>query len=135
MKGKSWIGVDLDGTLATYDKWVNWNIFGEPIKPMVDRIKIWIKEGKEVKIFTARVAFDTDICVLSGEKFTKQMMTEAIQNWCSEVIPNWRPEITATKDFNMIELWDDRAIQVIPNTGISLAEAHLAEKIALTGKP
>jgi hypothetical protein len=26
-------------------------------------------------------------------------------------------EVTNAKDMDMIELWDDRAVQVIPNTG------------------
>jgi len=34
----------------------------------------------------------------------------------------------------MIELWDDRAVQVIANTGKTLAEAHAAEVEALKGK-
>jgi hypothetical protein len=51
-----WIGVDLDGTLAYYDK----NDYdplhiGYPLVPMVRRVKAWIKEGKDVRIFTARV--------------------------------------------------------------------------------
>jgi hypothetical protein len=32
----------------------------------------------------------------------------------------------------MIELWDDRAVQVIANTGITLAEEHAAELGART---
>ena len=136
---KPWIGVDLDGTLATYEKWVAWNVFGNPIEPMVNRIKKWLAEGKEVKIFTARAAFLADdgkmVCLVTGNTFNKEMITKAIQDWCDKVIVGWRPEVTATKDFNMIELWDDRAIQVIPNTGITLAEAHLAELTALQGKP
>ncbi len=35
-------------------------------------------------------------------------------------------EITNVKDFGMIELWDDRAVQVIPNTGITAAQYCVA---------
>jgi hypothetical protein len=36
---------------------------------------------------------------------------------------------------NMIELWDDRAVQMVPNTGRTLAEEHEAELSALKGAP
>lgn len=131
---QSWIGVDLDGTLAYYDKWVAWNCIGEPIPLMLERIKNWIAEGKTIKIFTARVAFPYDTCKVTGENFTQLEITIEIQNWLvKQGLP--RLQVTATKDFNMVELWDDRCIQVIPNTGKSLAEEHLAEITALKGKP
>jgi len=130
----TWIGVDLDGTLAYYDKWVAWNIIGKPIPLMLERIKSWIDQGKTVKIFTARVAFNWDTCKVDGYTFTKQEMIETIQDWLqSNGLP--RLHVTATKDFNMIELWDDRCIQVVPNTGRTLTEEHLAEITALKGKP
>ena len=53
MKRKGWIGVDLDGTLAVY---YDWEIIGDPIPLMVERVQQWLKEGKHVKIFTARVS-------------------------------------------------------------------------------
>jgi len=34
-----WIGVDLDGTLAKYGEWRGVEHIGEPIPPMVDRVK------------------------------------------------------------------------------------------------
>jgi hypothetical protein len=40
----------------------------------------------------------------------------AIGDWCEEHI-GVRLPITCTKDYGMVELWDDRAVQVIPNTG------------------
>ena len=53
-----WIGVDLDGTLAKYDRRVSIETIGDPIPSMVRRIKSWIDRGVPVKIFTARVARD-----------------------------------------------------------------------------
>ena len=41
------------------------------------------------------------------------------ERWCEEHI-GARLEVTATKDFEMIELWDDRCVQVIMNTGIPI---------------
>lgn len=100
-----WIGVDLDGTLAEYDGWVGKHHIGPPIKPMVDRVKAWLLAGQDVRIFTARV-HDKDVSVL-----------RPIQNWCIEHIGVSLP-VTNVKDFEMIELWDDRAVEVVSNTGL-----------------
>lgn len=102
-----WIGVDLDGTLAEYNGWGDGKI-GRPIPKMMDRVKGWLAEGRVVKIFTARAGFD------------KSQVPE-IKQWLKE---NGLPalEVTATKDYDMIELWDDRCVQVIPNTGTSITE-------------
>jgi hypothetical protein len=111
-----WIGVDLDGTLAHYDHWRGVEHIGEPIKPMLDRVKTWIAEGRRVKIFTARVA---------GEPLAAAEARKHIQRWLKEQgLP--RLHITNIKDFEMIELWDDRAVQVVPNTGITIADEVLA---------
>ncbi len=99
-----WIGVDLDGTLARHDGYVSANHIGEPIQPMVERVKAWIEEGTTVKIFTARA------CDLSAKG------KAAIEHWCAVHIGAVL-EITCCKDFDMKQLWDDRAIQVETNTG------------------
>lgn len=109
---RGWIGVDLDGTLAVYDGYKGLNHIGEPIPKMVDRVKHWLAEGKEVRIMTARVA----------QSVYRQRETDifrtvcAIEDWCQEHIGQ-RLKVTCIKDFEMVELWDDRAVQVIPNTG------------------
>ena len=136
-KHDGWIGVDLDGTLAHYDKWVGWNSFGTPIKPMVERVKKWLSEDREVRIMTARVGVEPDDvnrCYVTGENFTNAMMANAIQDWTEHHI-GARLTVTCVKDVRMIELWDDRAVQVVPNTGRTLAEEHAAELAALEGKP
>lgn len=112
MKTNKWIGVDLDGTLAKYDKWRGINHIGEPIQPMIDKIKKWRNDGIEVRIFTARVNknnADWDIAV------------NEIQTWCEKHIGEKLP-VTCEKDFQMIEYWDDRAIQVVPNIGIAVQD-------------
>lgn len=114
-----WIGVDLDGTLAEYHKW-NGNI-GEPIPRMIKRVKIWLAEGKDVRIVTARVA-KTLLRNEQGVNDTIEFADEQeklIKVWCKKHIGQ-ELAVTATKDFAMIELWDDRCIQVIPNTGLAL---------------
>ena len=106
MSHKGWIGVDLDGTLAEYHGWDNGKI-GAPIPKMADRVKRWIAAEVEVRILTARV---------SGPLLDAQPMEFAIKDWCAEHLGCWLP-VTCRKDYAMIELWDDRAIQVVPNTG------------------
>ncbi len=103
----AWIGVDLDGTLAVYNGWGDGGI-GPPVPKMLNRVKEMLAEGNVVKIFTARVGFD-------------QSQVPMIHEW---LVKNGLPklEVTATKDYDMIELWDDRCVQIIPNTGISMEE-------------
>lgn len=96
-----WIGVDLDGTLAHYENWVEPHEIGAPVPAMIERIKRWIDEGIVVKIFTAR---DDG----HGGKF--------IREWCIKHI-GVELEITCVKDHFMLELWDDRAVQIEQNTG------------------
>lgn len=133
--GKGWIAVDLDGTLAHYDHFVSILTIGAPIMPMVERVKKWLTDGHEVKILTARVSLATVAeDFTSGETLPMSRVHDAISDWCEEHIGT-RLEVTCVKDWRMIELWDDRAIQVIPNTGRTLSEEHAAELSALRGAP
>ena len=117
---KGWTGVDLDGTLAHYEGWDGGKI-GKPIKPMVERVRRWILDGKEVRIFTARVSAKNQ----SVEEVFKQR--HLIENWCIEVLGVALP-VTCEKDYMMIDLWDDRCHQVESNTGKDLLEDALAWK-------
>jgi len=105
-----WIGVDLDGTLAHYDHWRGIEHIGDPIPLMVERVREWLAEGRDVRIFTARVAGDQ-----------RETALPFIEQWCVEHLGSTLP-VTNTKDFGMVELWDDRAVQVIPNTGQALRD-------------
>lgn len=103
--GSAWIGVDLDGTLAHQD--LNARSFdpdeiGEPIAPMIKRVKQWLANGQTVKIFTARASVPKQI--------------ELVKTWLAKNdLPDL--EVTNAKDFRMIELWDDRCVQVARNSG------------------
>ncbi len=110
MSGQDWIGVDLDGTLAHYDGWDGLSAIGVPIPLMVKRVKGWLAEGKQVKIFTARAE------VGEQSEIDRDIAVSAVQSWCQRHLGQIL-EITATKDMHMIELWDDRCVQVEPNTG------------------
>lgn len=105
---QGWIGVDLDGTLAFYDGWQGPTHIGAPIIKMVVRVADWLGRGKDVRIMTARVA---------PNKNDREVCRKAIEDWCRGLFGRVLP-VTHEKDFNMIELWDDRVVQVVPNTGI-----------------
>lgn len=101
-----WIGVDLDGTLAEYGGWKGQDHIGKPVPLMVARVRHWLEEGREVRIFTARIWNEPE----------DHPATNVIQHWCLEHLGQMLP-VTCVKDYGMIELWDDRAIQVRINTG------------------
>jgi hypothetical protein len=99
-------------TLAKYTGWKGVDEIGEPIQPMVSRVKGWLKEGRDVKIFTARMHGHKMPIIGGGEV---DALTP-IQEWCKKHIGQVLP-VTNVKDFGMITLYDDRAIQVRMNTG------------------
>jgi hypothetical protein len=110
-----WIGVDLDGTLAEYDGWQGIGHVGAPITAMADRVRRWLKEGREVRILTARVSR-----VGSEEAATARAF---IERWSEEHL-GVALQVTCMKDFGMDELWDDRAVAVEPNTGRQLSPSR-----------
>ena len=150
--GTGWYGFDLDGTLAKYDGWKGIEHIGEPVKLMVDLIKRMHAEGKVVKILTARVApranvetrpnpylTDLDVRVSVGHDNAKTYRDiygspnwtarEFIMDWCLKNL-GFLPEITHEKDHLMLECYDDRVKQVIPNEGVlveALADRAVAE--------
>lgn len=97
-----WIAVDLDGTLAEYDHWRGVEHIGDPIRPMVTRVKSWLDKGLRVKIFTARASVPEAV--------------PHIVKWCQTHLGH-RLEVTDRKDMDMRQLWDDRAVTVEFNTG------------------
>lgn len=112
--GQEWIGIDLDGTLAEYNGWKGADHIGKPIKPMIDRVKAM---DMPVKIMTARVApgkADSAECRKHVEAWVKEHLGDGI-------------EVTHEKDHLMKELWDDRAVQVEPNTGLHVLVALARE--------
>lgn len=124
----SWTGVDLDGTLSVWDHGSQVNTIGAPIEKMVQRVKGWLAAGEEVRIVTARVAISGTRNVagqLDNVEFAKQQR-EMIQAWCIKHIG--QPlRITASKDFHMDKLWDDRAVEVVTNTGMTRTEYDAAD--------
>ena len=118
----SWIGVDLDGILARYDKWLGVEHIGEPIPAMVERVKAWRAAGKCVKIFTARM-HGHDAPDLDNPGANVDVLSP-IQQWCRKHLGEVLP-VTNVKDFGMVELWDDRCVQVRPNIGQPVTESSM----------
>lgn len=147
-----WIAVDLDGTLAQCDDTTGFPEIGPPIPRMVERVKAWLAEGRDVRIFTARIhvdEYDERWIASARELLSAQGNIEAatgtdalvaetweaiernrIYTWCREHLGRQLP-VTCSKDFQMVELWDDRCEQMIPNTGVTISE--LFTKVA--GQP
>ncbi len=110
MKDGHWIAVDLDGTIAEYHGYQGHAHIGVPIWPMVDRVRQWTKEGKEVRIFTTRV------CETSHSVNDIVAARLAIKQWCRDHV-GVELRVTAQKDRGMSALFDDRAVNVERNTG------------------
>lgn len=151
--GKGWYGFDLDGTLAKYYGWKGIDHIGEPVKPMVDLIRKMHDDGKVVKILTARVApranaeyknrekcappdyvATADFSGLSADAKTwVENMYLILDTWAArEFVIDWclknlgfLPEITHEKDHLMLELYDDRVKQVVPNEGLLIEDLYM----------
>jgi hypothetical protein len=101
----------MDGTLAHYTRWGNLLEFGEPVIVMVERVKQWLREGQEVRILTARMAPP-----FYPRHLTAYDVAQAVGDWTEQHVGQ-RLAATCSKDMGMIELWDDRCVQVEANTG------------------
>jgi hypothetical protein len=114
---KGWIGIDLDRTVAYHEKWEGPGIIGEPITGIVEAAKLAMARGYEVRIFTARATPWRPVNEL-------MVVHAAIREWTTRVFG--RPlAATAVKDMDMIELWDDRAVGIEPNTGRFLSPSRV----------
>ena len=136
--GKGWYGFDLDGTLAKYDGWKGIDHIGEPVKPMVELMKRMHDEGKVVKIMTARVAphkledgtvGESYITIPNGENgATRNYAHQFINDWCHFNL-GFVPEIVYQKDHLMLELYDDRVKQVVPNEGWLVEDIAASKRV------
>lgn len=98
----AWIGVDLDGTLARFKSWKGLKHVGRPVPLMLARIHRWLAAGYQVKIVTARATLPESLPPI--EKWLRKQGLEGL-------------EITNRVDMDMVELWDDRAVHIQPNSG------------------
>lgn len=111
---EGWVGVDFDGTLAYYEPGsFRKGVLGEPVLPMLERVKRWIRRGQTVKIVTARASDPAQVAL--------------IQDWCARWLGETLPVIRH-KDSRMICLYDDRCRQVVHNTGELIGEEHTGDE-------
>ncbi len=114
----SWIGLGLEGGLAKTvsdgeGKPVPGQL-GAPVPQMVERLYDWQSKGLMVKIFTPLASTEEGLV--------------RVRDW---LIKHGLPELQVTnaKDLHMLELWDARCIQVIPNTGMPVGESRLTPEV------
>lgn len=102
------IALDLDGTLAEYNGWVNIDNIGPPIPKMWDLFIKWTSDPNvSVSIFTARAGTSG-----ADEAIRNWLIRHGLDNTTSEDI-----DITNVKHKCFTEYWDDRAIAVQRNSG------------------
>lgn len=107
-----WIGVDLDGTLAYAEEFHGEEVIGPPIPAMVERVKNWLREGKTVKIFTARASSPEAV--------------QEIKTWLQKAgLPDL--DVTNVKDPTMETCYDDKCVQVVKNTGRLVGQEEVQE--------
>lgn len=110
-----WIGVDLDGTLAFHDRSKPYDPMhiGEPLAPMVMRIKYWLQAGHKVKIFTARATTDGTPQGNLDKRRAIRVVQEYLLHKCGLPLL----EVTNEKDYACVQIWDDIAVRMRHNTG------------------
>lgn len=113
MADSGWIGVDLDGTLASYDvsrkdTWDGSSI-EDPVPSIVNLVKGMLSAGCDVRILTARVSPNS--VGANGNHDTVEKQMDVIDKWCEFHIGRRLP-ITCSKDYNMVLLIDDRAVSI-----------------------
>jgi len=97
-----WIAIDFDGTLVRYDERYGTSRIGAAIESTVIRLQQWLDMGIEVRVFTARA--------------TAPELVPPVQDWLEQHgLP--RLAVTHRRDYDLMQVWDDRAIQVETNTG------------------
>jgi hypothetical protein len=97
------IACDLDMTLAEYSGWKGKKTpIGKPIPSMLGKVRNALSAGNKVVIFTARAKTSTDVA--------------EVKAWLKE---NGLPdlEVTNVKRPEFSEFWDDKAVEIVPNTG------------------
>lgn len=114
--GKAWWGFDIDKTIAVDEGGTRGGVIGAPIKSLIRRMKYYIRTGRKVNIVTARV-HPSEPDAAMQHAVVRQFLGENFTPMEALLI-----DIRCDKDRSMIELFDDRVAQVIPNKGILVRE-------------
>lgn len=98
------IAVDFDGTLFTD----SWPMVGEPIKPVIEKVKEEQAKGTAIILWTCRsgaaLVRAVDACCRVG------INPDAVNENLPELIEAWGGE--DTRKVVATEYWDDRAVSV-----------------------
>jgi 2'-5' RNA ligase len=100
-----WIGYDVDGSLAHWTKGQPSFKIGNPVSALVERAKKDIADGKDVRLFTAKLSDDP-----------KGLNRAALEAWTYKVFGRSLP-MQDVKDDLLEKFYDDRAVHVERNTG------------------
>ena len=105
--------VDLDGTAAVYDgqPWIDFkpDKIGDPVPLMADRVRRWLAKGDEVVILTARMHPS------NGDEIA--LFRPAFEEWSQKHFGTVL-EVTCEKDPRMVDIWDDKAVHILKDTGV-----------------
>lgn len=125
-KINGWIGVSFDRTLATYDSWKGPAVCGAPIPATIDRVKAWLADGRDVRIFTPRIApfatvirneKDLELLAVKGEKELAAVQSVlAIRAWSNKHLGRYLP-VTNVIDYGFSCLYSADVVAIKPNTG------------------
>lgn len=124
-KDPVWVGFDLDGTLATYDKWRGWDHVGEPVPAMILLVKTLLMKKIDCRILTARASKVS----LARNNLQLAQMEKVIQDWTEKHIGVRLPVMTE-KDCYLLALVDDKAVQVEMNTGKIIGKDIIMTELA-----
>lgn len=107
--------VDLDATLAFFPPPVGQEI-GPPVPKMLARVKRWLAAGEEVRILTARVGYSGSAGAIGRELEEIGRQRDLIEDWCQQHVGQ-KLKVQSHKCYGAAEIWDDRAVQVVANSG------------------
>lgn len=106
----AWVGIDFDGTWSSTDNPGHFEPpypLGRAVPQMTYKVRIMMKAGIRVRLFTAR----------AGSPEAVERLRDWMRREIGEVL-----EVTDKKDYNLLRFYDDRALQVIPNLGRVVVE-------------
>jgi hypothetical protein len=112
MSTKAWFGFDIDKTAFVDEEGSRGGAIGEPVQGIIRRIKYFLRTGRTVCIVTARVNPREPDWQAQSVIVHNALVAALGEEMANQI------SIRCDKDRHMIDLYDDRTKQVIPNRGI-----------------